>query len=69
MGPTGSGKTFLSIALSKKYHINRYELDKIVYNQNSLGTHKSDEEINNDFEKNYQSKFLDNRRHRKSQIY
>ena len=51
MGPTGSGKTFLSIALSKKYHINRYELDKIVYNQNSLGTHKSDEEINNDFEK------------------
>ena len=31
IGPVGSGKTTLSKHLSKKYKIKRYELDKVVW--------------------------------------
>lgn len=45
MGSTGSGKTYLSKILSNKYNIEAFELDKIVYNQNNLMTHRSDKDI------------------------
>ena len=56
MGSTGSGKTYLSSKLSKKYQINSYELDRIVYDQENLTVHRKDKEIKKDFEKIIQSK-------------
>lgn len=51
MGSTGSGKTYLSKILSNKYNIESFELDKIVYDQNNLMTHRSDKDIEKDFDK------------------
>ena len=51
MGSTGSGKTYLSKILSNKYNIEAFELDKIVYDQNNLMTHRSDKDIEKDFDK------------------
>lgn len=51
MGSTGSGKTYLSKKLSNKYNIESFELDKIVYDQNNLMTHRSDKDIEKDFSK------------------
>lgn len=51
MGSTGSGKTYLSKKLSNKYNIESFELDKIVYDQNNLMTHRSDKDIEKDFNK------------------
>lgn len=51
MGPTGAGKTYLSKKLSNKYNIESFELDKIVYDQNNLMTHRSDKDIEKDFNK------------------
>ena len=56
MGSTGSGKTYLSNKLSKKYKIRPYELDRIVYDQKNLTVHRKDKEIQKDFEKIIQSK-------------
>lgn len=49
MGSTGVGKTYLSKKLSNKYNIKTYELDKIVYDQENLSVHRSDEEIEKSF--------------------
>ena len=51
MGSTGAGKTYLSKILSDKYNIEAFELDKIVYDQNNLMTHRSDKDIEKDFNK------------------
>ncbi len=51
MGSTGAGKTYLSKKLSNKYNIESFELDKIVYDQNNLMTHRSDKDIEKDFNK------------------
>ena len=51
MGSTGSGKTYLSKILSNKYNIEAFELDKIVYDQNNLMTHRSNKDIEKDFNK------------------
>lgn len=51
MGPTGAGKTYLSKKLSNKYNIESFELDKIVYDQNNLMNHRSDKDIEKDFNK------------------
>ena len=44
IGPVGSGKTTLSSLLSEKYDIKKYELDKIVWDDNRHIKH-TDEEI------------------------
>ena len=46
IGPVGSGKTTLSKVLSKKYDIKKYELDKIVWDDNNDNIKRTDEEIN-----------------------
>ena len=46
IGPVGSGKTTLSELLSKKYNIKKYELDKIVWNDDNGNIKRTDEEIN-----------------------
>lgn len=48
MGSTGVGKTTFSKKLSKKFNIDYYELDKIVYNNEK---HRTDEEIEKDFKR------------------
>ncbi len=45
IGPVGSGKTTLSKILSQKYNIERYELDKIVWDDDNGNIKRSDEEI------------------------
>ena len=50
IGPVGSGKTTLSSLLSKKYDIKKYELDKIVWDDDRHIKH-TDEEISNSFNK------------------
>ena len=49
IGPVGSGKTTLSELLSKKYKIKKYELDKIVWDDDNGNIKRTDEEINNLF--------------------
>lgn len=56
MGCTGAGKTYLSNKLSMKYNVKKYELDRIVYDQNNITEHRSDEEIEKDFNKIINSK-------------
>lgn len=51
MESTGSSKTYLSKKLSNKYNIESFELDKIVYDQNNLMTHRSNKDIEKDFNK------------------
>lgn len=49
IGPVGSGKTTLSILLSKKYRVKKYELDKVVWDDDNGNIKRNDEEINNLF--------------------
>ena len=51
MGSTGSGKSTLAKKLSKKYNIDYYELDKLVYYRDNITKHRPDEEIEKDFDK------------------
>ena len=46
IGPCGSGKTTLSKKLSKKYNIQNYELDKIVWDDDNGNKKRTDAEIN-----------------------
>ena len=46
IGPVGSGKTTLSILLSKKYNIKKYELDRIVWDDDNGNIKRTIEEIN-----------------------
>ena len=57
MESTGSSKTYLSKKLSNKYNIESFELDKIVYDQNNLMTHRSNKDIEKDFNKIINKKF------------
>ena len=43
--PVGSGKTTLSNQLSEKYSIEKYELDKIVWDDENGNIKRSDGEI------------------------
>ena len=45
IGPPASGKTTLSKVLSKRYNIERYELDKLVYDDNNNHIRRDDENI------------------------
>ena len=45
IGPVGSGKTTLSELLSKKYNIKKYELDKIVWDDDNGNVKRTNEEI------------------------
>ncbi len=49
IGPVGSGKTTLSRILSKKYNIKKYELDKVVWDDDNGNIKRTDEEIKNIF--------------------
>ena len=49
IGPVGSGKTTLARFLSKKYHIDYYELDKIVFDDDNGNVKRTDEEISTIF--------------------
>ncbi len=51
MGSTGSGKSTLAKELSKKYNIDYYELDKLVYYRDDITKHRTNEEIEKDFDK------------------
>lgn len=51
IGSPASGKTTLSKKLSEKYHIKRYELDCIVYDDEHEHVKRTDEEINRLFNK------------------
>ena len=46
IGPVGSGKTTLSNKMSKLYNIKKYELDKIVWDDENGNIKRTDEEIN-----------------------
>lgn len=46
IGPVGSGKTTLSKILSKKLNIKKYELDKIVWDDDNGNIKRTDDEIN-----------------------
>ena len=46
IGPVGSGKTTLSKVLSKKYNIKKYELDKVVWDDDNGNIKRTDEEVN-----------------------
>lgn len=45
IGPPASGKTTLSKVLSKRYNIERYELDKLVFDDNNNHIRRDDENI------------------------
>ena len=49
IGPVGSGKTTLAKSLSKKYNIDYYELDKVVFDDDNGNIKRTDEEITNLF--------------------
>lgn len=51
IGPVGSGKTTLSEILSKKYNIKKYELDKIVWDDDNGNIKRSDDEVKRIFNK------------------
>ena len=44
IGPVGSGKTTFSKKLSQKYNIKRYELDKVVWDDENGNVKRTDEE-------------------------
>ena len=44
IGPVGSGKTTFSRKLSEKYNINKYELDKVVWDDDNGNIRRTDEE-------------------------
>ena len=45
IGPVGSGKTTLSKKLSNNYNIKRYELDKVVWDDDHGNIKRKDEEV------------------------
>ena len=45
IGPPASGKTTLSKVLSKRYNTERYELDKLVFDDNNNHIRRDDENI------------------------
>lgn len=45
IGPVGSGKTTFSKKLSNKYGINRYELDKVLWDDDNGNIKRTDEEV------------------------
>lgn len=45
IGPVGSGKTTLSKKLSNKYNIHRYELDKVLWDDDNGNIKRTDEEV------------------------
>ena len=49
IGPPASGKTTLSKVLSKKYNIERYELDKLVFDDDSNHIRRDEETIKKKF--------------------
>ena len=49
IGPVGSGKTTLARFLSNKYHIDYYELDKVVFDDDNGNVKRTDEEISKIF--------------------
>lgn len=49
IGPVGSGKTTLARLLSNKYHIDYYELDKVVFDDDNGNVKRTDEEISKIF--------------------
>ena len=49
IGPPASGKTTLSKVLSKKYNIESYELDKLVFDDDNNHIRRSDETISKMF--------------------
>ena len=51
IGPVGAGKTTFSEFLSKKYNIKKYELDKVVWDDDNGNIKRSLEEIQELFEK------------------
>ena len=46
IGCSGSGKTYLANALSKKYHIPHFDLDDIQWNNNGKGYGEKDHLMN-----------------------
>ena len=50
IGPVGSGKSTLGKILSKKYNIDYYELDKVVWDDDNGNIKRSDEEIDSLFQ-------------------
>ncbi len=50
IGPVGSGKTTFSKKLSEKYHIPRYELDKVAWDDENGNVKRSDEEAQKIFQ-------------------
>lgn len=51
IGPSGAGKTTFSKKLMKKYNINAYELDCIIYDDENGHVKRTDDEIENMFNK------------------
>lgn len=51
IGPVGSGKTTLAKVLSKKYNIDYYELDKVVFDDDDGNRKRTDEEVKDLFNK------------------
>lgn len=45
IGPLGSGKTTFSKKLSEKYHIKRYELDKVLWDDDNGNIKRADDEV------------------------
>ena len=45
IGPVGSGKTTFSNKLSKNYNIKKYELDKVVWDDDNGNVKRTDEEV------------------------
>ena len=54
IGCSGSGKTYLANALSKKYHISHFDLDDIQWNNNAKEYGEKDHSMN---EKRYYRKY------------
>lgn len=50
IGPVGAGKTTLAKEISKKYEIQMYQLDKVVWDDDNDNTKRSNEEIQKIFE-------------------
>lgn len=49
IGSPGSGKTYLSEKLSKKYKIKSYELDKVAWDDDNGNIKRTDEEVSKTF--------------------
>lgn len=49
IGPCGSGKTTFATKLSKKYNINYYELDKVIWDDDNGNIKRTDKEVDKMF--------------------